>query len=77
MAQKYGIRPRPFSFSLHEIKVRIDTRYAVWINYRANVAPKSDLVQLGSAHEWMKRLNRASPAAGHPTYHDVNVIKLK
>ena len=34
-------------------------------------------VQLGSANEWMKRLNRASPAAGHPTYHDVNVIKLK
>ena len=29
MARKYGIGPRLFSFSLHEIKVRIDTRYAV------------------------------------------------
>ena len=43
-ARKYGIGPRPFSFSVHEIKVMIETRYA------ANVAPKSDLIQLGSAH---------------------------
>ena len=52
-ARKYGIGPRPFSFSVHEIKVRIETRYA------ANVAPKSDLIQLGSAHELERRLNRA------------------
>ena len=53
MAREYGIGPRPFSFSVHEIlKVRIDTRYAVWISSRANVAPKSNLIQLGSTHEW-------------------------
>ena len=52
MAREYGIGPRPFSYSVHEIKVRIDTRYAVWISCRANVAPKSNLIQLGSAHEW-------------------------
>ena len=28
MVQRYGIRPRPFSLSLHEIDVRIDTQYA-------------------------------------------------
>ena len=50
MAWKYGIEPRLFSFSVHEIKVRIDTRYAVWISCRANVALKSDLIQLASAH---------------------------
>ena len=50
---KYGIGPRLFSFSAYEIKLRIDTRYAaVWIGCRANVAFKSDLIQLGSAHEW-------------------------
>ena len=52
-ARKYGIGPRPFSFSVHEIKVMIEIRYA------ANVAPKSDLIQLGSAHELERRLNRA------------------
>ena len=31
MALKYGIGPRHFSFAAHEIKVRINTRYAVWI----------------------------------------------
>ena len=43
---------RPFSFFIHEIKVGIDTRYADWISRHAIVAPKSDLIQLGSAHEW-------------------------
>ena len=28
MVQRYGIGPRPFSLSLHEIDVRIDTQYA-------------------------------------------------
>ena len=28
MVQRYGIGPRPFSLSLHEIDVRIDTLYA-------------------------------------------------
>ena len=32
--------------------IRFDTQYAVWISCRANVAPKSNLIQLGSAHEW-------------------------
>ena len=32
--------------------IRFDTQYAVGISYRANVAPKSNLIQLGSAHEW-------------------------
>ena len=32
--------------------IRFDTQYAVWISCRANVAPKSTLIQLGSAHEW-------------------------
>ena len=40
MAQKYGIGPRPSSFSVHEFKVRINTRYAVSISCSANVAPK-------------------------------------
>ena len=53
MAPRYGIGPRPFSFSLREIKVMIETRYA------ANVTPKSDLIQLGSAHELERRMNRA------------------
>ena len=52
VAREYGIGPRPFSFFVNEIKVRIDTRYAVWIIWLANVAPKSNLIQLGSAHEW-------------------------
>ena len=52
VAREYGIGPRPFSFSVNEIKVTIDTRYAVWISCLANVAPKSNLIQLGSAHEW-------------------------
>ena len=52
MAREYGIGLRPFSYSVHEIKARIDTRYAVWISCCANVAPKSNLIQLGSAHEW-------------------------
>ena len=52
MALKYGIGPRLFPFSAHEMKVRIDTRYAAWIGCYANVAPKSNLIQLGSAHEW-------------------------
>ena len=52
MARRYDIGPRPFSFSLHEIKIRFDTRCAVWIRCRANVAPKSNQTQLGSAHEW-------------------------
>ena len=39
--------------------IRFDTQYAVWISCRANVAPKSNLIQLGSAHEWSGvRLNR-------------------
>ena len=32
--------------------IRFDTQYAVWISCRAIVAPKSNLIQLGSAHEW-------------------------
>ena len=28
LVQRYGIGPRPFSLSLHEIDVRIDTQYA-------------------------------------------------
>ena len=32
--------------------IRFDTQYAVWICCRPNVAPKSNLIQLGSAHEW-------------------------
>ena len=38
--------------SLLEIKIRFDTRCAVWIRCHANVAPKSNQTQLGSAHEW-------------------------
>ena len=34
------------------IKIRFDTRCAVWIRCRAKVAPKSNQTQLGSAHEW-------------------------
>ena len=30
---KYGIEPRPFSFSVREIMVRIGTRIAIWISY--------------------------------------------
>ena len=52
MEREYGIGLRPFSYSVHEIKVRIDTRYAVGISCCANIAPKSNLIQLGSAHEW-------------------------
>ena len=41
MAQKYGIVPWPFSFSVNEIKVRIDTRTpSHGISGSANVAPK-------------------------------------
>ena len=32
--------------------IRFDTQYAVWISCHANVAPKSNLIQLRSAHEW-------------------------
>ena len=32
--------------------IRFDTQYAVWISCRTNVAPKSNLIELGSAHEW-------------------------
>ena len=28
--------------------IRFDTQYAVWISCRANVAPKSNLIQLGN-----------------------------
>ena len=52
MEREYGIGLRPFSYSVHEINVRIDTRYAVGISCCANIAPKSNLIQLGSAHEW-------------------------
>ena len=31
--------------------IRFDTQYAVWISCHANVAPKSNLIQLGSTHE--------------------------
>ena len=62
MARKYGIGPRPFSFSPR----------------RLNQLPRQCRSKVGpsSAHKWSKRLNRAPPSAGHPTYH-VNVIKLK
>ena len=40
------------AFSGYKIHIRFDTRYAVWISCRANVARKSHLIQLGSAHEW-------------------------
>ena len=36
----------------NQIHIRFDTRYTVWISCRANVAPKSNLIPLGSAHEW-------------------------
>ena len=52
MAREYGIGLRPFCYSVHELKARIDTRYAVWISCCPSVAPKSNLIQLGSAHEW-------------------------
>ena len=42
----------PFALSVFKIHIRFDTQYAVWISCRANVAPKSNLIQLGSAHEW-------------------------
>ena len=58
MARRYYIGPRPFSFSLLEIKIRFDTRCTVSIRCRANIAPKSNQTQLGSA--WVeRRLNRA------------------
>ena len=46
MAWKYGTEPRPFSFSIREIKVRIDTQYAIWMNElprqrRSKVGPNS------------------------------------
>ena len=40
------------AFSGYKIHIRFDTRYAVWISCRANVAPMSNLIQLGSAQEW-------------------------
>ena len=40
------------AFSVYKLHIRFDTRYAVWISCRANVASKSNLIQLGSAHEW-------------------------
>ena len=44
---------KSFHKSLHEIKIRFDTRCSVWIRRRANVAPKLNQTQLlGSAHEW-------------------------
>ena len=38
----------PLPYPYH---IRFDTQYAVWVSCRANVAPKSNLIQLGSAHE--------------------------
>ena len=58
MARRYYIGPRPFSFSLLEIKIRFDTQCAVSIRCHSKVAPKSKQTQLGSA--WVeRRLNRA------------------
>jgi len=39
------------AFLFHKIMIMLNTQCTTWIRCHANVAPKSDLMQFGSAHE--------------------------